>query len=431
MERKRAITSRQHDRFVTKKKSFEQQFASLYVARLRAMETMVRQAIAADSSVSVAILPKIIDLRADLPCIITGTVFKVLKNKPNLLDEFTADEGMSIEERKECFASDSDQLFLEDESDRVALTGNIEVDAFVTGAVLGLEGQMTTDGEAFEVSRIFLPISPPQKEKLPARKDDAYVALVSGLNFGSTSAKCHPLSSGLLMDYLAGRIGTDEEKTFVSTIVHTIIAGNSISKATKEVLLEPVKKSQSNGNEVRPLEQLDLVVSSLVSTMPVDILPGSSDPCNLMLPQQPLAACLLPRSMSYTTCHLVTNPHLATIDKISIAGTSGQPVDSVLQCSQGQSPLDALEKMLEWRHLAPTAPDILSCYPFPNKDVFVIETRPHIFFAGNQPEFATKLVEGPDNERTRIICIPSFSETGSIVLVNLRDLSCFPLTIDI
>jgi len=53
-----------------------------------------------------------------------------------------------------------------------------------------------------------------------------------------------------------------------------------------------------------------------------------------------------------------------------------------------------MERMLRWRHLAPTAPDTLACYPFQTVDPFVIEQCPHVFFAGNQKQFATKLVTG-------------------------------------
>ncbi len=56
--------------------------------------------------------------------------------------------------------------------------------------------------------------------------------------------------------------------------------------------------------------------------------------------------------------------------------------------------LDMLEQTLQWRHMAPTAPDTLTCYPFATKDPMVISECPHIYFAGGQPEFATRLLEG-------------------------------------
>lgn len=34
------------------------------------------------------------------------------------------------------------------------------------------------------------------------------------------------------------------------------------------------------------------------------------------------------------------------------------------------------------------------CFPFADKDPFIIEKRPHVYFVGNQPEFKTTLVGG-------------------------------------
>ena len=53
-----------------------------------------------------------------------------------------------------------------------------------------------------------------------------------------------------------------------------------------------------------------------------------------------------------------------------------------------------LERVLEWGHLVPTAPDTLTAYSFNDKDPFVMESTPHVLFAGNQPAFATRMLEG-------------------------------------
>jgi DNA polymerase delta subunit 2 len=66
------------------------------------------------------------------------------------------------------------------------------------------------------------------------------------------------------------------------------------------------------------------------------------------------------------------------------------------------------KRTLEWRHLAPTAPDTLctlvvcnqdyqlmiGIYPFPDADPFIIQQRPDVYFLGNQPDFETALVGG-------------------------------------
>lgn len=56
--------------------------------------------------------------------------------------------------------------------------------------------------------------------------------------------------------------------------------------------------------------------------------------------------------------------------------------------------LAMMESLLTWRHLAPTAPDTLTCYPFHDRDPFVLEATPHVLFAGNQPTFKTATVTG-------------------------------------
>ena len=43
-----------------------------------------------------------------------------------------------------------------------------------------------------------------------------------------------------------------------------------------------------------------------------------------------------------------------------------------------------MERSLQWRHLAPTAPDTLPCYPFCDTDPFVLGECPHVYFVGNQ-----------------------------------------------
>lgn len=34
------------------------------------------------------------------------------------------------------------------------------------------------------------------------------------------------------------------------------------------------------------------------------------------------------------------------------------------------------------------------CYPFIKNDPFILSETPHVYFVGNQPEFATELLKG-------------------------------------
>ena len=89
-----------------------------------------------------------------------------------------------------------------------------------------------------------------------------------------------------------------------------------------------------------------------------------------------------------------------------------------------------LTRSLEFQHLAPTAPDTLGCYPFSDKseDPFVVRECPHIYFAGNQPRFESKLVTGPGGQEVRAILVPDFGIEHTCVLVNLETLEVQPMS---
>lgn len=95
-----------------------------------------------------------------------------------------------------------------------------------------------------------------------------------------------------------------------------------------------------------------------------------------------------------------------------------------------------LERLLRWRHLAPTAPDTLAAYPYFDADPFILDACPHVFFAGGQPAFATALVEqggdgsGAPAASVRVVAVPNFAATGCVVLLNLATLACHPVYFD-
>jgi DNA polymerase delta subunit 2 len=72
-------------------------------------------------------------------------------------------------------------------------------------------------------------------------------------------------------------------------------------------------------------------------------------------------------------------------------------------------------------------------YPFVDKDPFIIDEEiiPDIYFAGNQPSFDSCVVKQNVGKYTRILCVPSFAETGTVVLVNLSretNFECFSIS---
>lgn len=90
----------------------------------------------------------------------------------------------------------------------------------------------------------------------------------------------------------------------------------------------------------------------------------------------------------------VTNPHEFEVDGVCFLGTSGQNIDDIYKYSLEENRLTLLQRVLEWGHLVPTAPDTLTCYPLSDSDPFILESAPHVFFVGNQPCYSSQLITG-------------------------------------
>jgi DNA polymerase delta subunit 2 len=80
--------------------------------------------------------------------------------------------------------------------------------------------------------------------------------------------------------------------------------------------------------------ELDGLLTELVSSMPVDVMPGVGDPSNHALPQQHFNRCLFPGSASFPTFVRVTNPHAFTVDGVNFLGSSGMNVDDICKCDR-------------------------------------------------------------------------------------------------
>jgi DNA polymerase delta subunit 2 len=476
-----------YERFILAKPSYGPQYAQLYFCRLvqqRPAATAAAQAAwgLAGPTLRFADRVQSASSTSDVDAAVVGVVFRDLQAKPSILREYSRNAAELIPlppaRTVATYASGDpgDRIILEDETGRFALDVSEVSEAFrhlVTGFIVAIRGRENKTTGTFKVTDVATMSAAPQPP-LPELPNDAFVCIVSGLGLGATGFQ-GMLAPSALRDPAA-----------ISAVLRPHLP---VDPATQKSVASPVV-------------QLDRFLTAAAAAVPVSIMPGEHDPANFLLPQQPIHRCLLPSASRESNLHRVPNPYERAMDGRIFLGTSGQNVNDFIlydpdatattaaaleksarstgtpvenekaitmnddienidlkqpaPCNSDDTvshdcssiAIDAMQAMLTNRHLAPTAPDTLGSYPFYERDPFVLESTPHVFFAGNQPAFGTQLfcpkdvtrsmasVDGMDvksadaedaatgTKRVRLISVPRFDQSGIAALVNLRTLAC-------
>lgn len=342
---------------------------------------------------------RVLELREDIDSIIVGTLVK----------ELSTEQDSIHPDVPHCHSKD--ELYLEDESGRVTLAMD-DMHAYCTGVVAGVRGILQPDG-VLTVTQVYAPAPP---KPLPAADtgttttsadSSPYLLLLSGLQCGGPDVSSVPRE--MLLCFLQGRFGTDLAKQ----VGHVVIAGGLITSASPEQPRTPA------------LRDLDAFLLQLSATgLPIDVLPGQSDPTTANWPQRPLHSALLPRSGA--RLNRTPNPYAAVHAGRLVIGTDGRNVADITQrmLSSGKnekepvSELEALERTMEWSHICPTGPDSVPTVPHAETDPMVLTQLPNIYFMGNAKKFATS-----QKGDTRFLCLPTFGSSGQAVLVHLGTLA--------
>uniref|UniRef100_A0A669DFX7 DNA polymerase delta subunit 2 n=1 Tax=Oreochromis niloticus TaxID=8128 RepID=A0A669DFX7_ORENI len=429
-ERTSLAYSQCSERYRVGERSFSRQYAHIYAARLMQMRPLLSER-AQQKWGSDVVIKKLCDLETAEQCCIVGTLFKRMDLQPSILKEISEEHNLLPQPARAKYIHESDELILEDELQRIKLEGKIDKDKCVTGSVIAVYGAERNDGK-FTVEDFCTADLPLQKAR-PPLDSDRFVLLASGLGLGSTHADSM-LGLQLLVDMVTGQLGDLGEQSGAATISRVLLAGNLLSQNTQDKDASTKAKyltKKTQAGSVDAIRLLDELLLQLVASVPVDVMPGQYDPTNYTLPQQPLHRCMFPLSSVYPTLQLASNPYHASIDGVRFLGTSGQNVCDIQRYSSRDSHLEILEETLRLRHLAPTAPDTLGCYPFYQKDPFILEECPHVYFSGNCMQFACKqkkLCGCPDGQEVLLVTVPEFSSTQIACLVNLRTLHCEPIS---
>lgn len=413
------------------KRKFDLQYSQAYGARYEVMRPKLVDAAKQKWGSGVQIRP-LADLVSNEDCVIIGTLFRKMELQPGILKEICDEENVLPLPESEKYSSDEDIIILEEHQQRIQLIGDIELSTSVTGISIAAYGY-EADGKFHVKESTF--VSLPKHSNLSIDQplldgEDRYVLFISGLGIGGEQENLLRLQ--ILIDIITGRLCGENDNQFFSKVCRVVIAGNSLSKETQDKETEKLAKYLSRNSQAKSVlavKSLDDVLVQLGSCVPVDIMPGEYDPTNQFLPQQPLHKCMFPNALSYPTIQGVTNPYKAIVGGKRLLGTSGQNVSNIYQYSGFDDRLNILEATLKAGHISPTCPDTLSSYPYYNEDPFVLQDCPDIYFAGNQPKFESREIS-VNGHSILLLLVPTFDLSGIGVLVNLRDLSCNPISVD-
>jgi DNA polymerase delta subunit 2 len=210
-----------------------------------------------------------------------------------------------ISESKYCSAEDS--VCLEDHTGRIQLTGQPLLPTadslLVTGMPVAVLGRESEQG-AFEVLDFCLSgMAPPFPLPQPVDSGDRFILLLSGLELNERS---DTFQLQLLADLINGMLTVD-----ASQIVRVILAGNSLAVEAVDCTI-----NDDIQMPVDPLLLLDNFVEQLAASVPVDLMPGLTDPAGYVWPQQPIHKALLPHSGRLTNLTSQTNPCQFSVDGI-------------------------------------------------------------------------------------------------------------------
>ncbi|EUB57850.1 DNA polymerase delta subunit 2 [Echinococcus granulosus] len=463
--------------------SFYTQYASIYLSRLKIAHCRLEnQARRRWPELPIRSVP---DVKVDEECIIIGTIFRSSAQKPSIMRQLTLLEQvggrLELEEQERQhyltrIASSDDEMFLEDEVQRITLVASPHTDALdrlPTGVVTCLRGFEPARSEGtFTVLELAFLEPQPMRPIAAANVDSPcppllnssgrWVGFVSGLGFAASAEVAnngtshgHALALRLLGDWLRKM-----------PLCRLFVLGDCI-RSTDPGGLETLGVVQharflsrrADADSVMAMGMFDAWLSELPlggggggGGFSVELLPGVADCVSQLLPQQPFHPLLFPRTTSRFgrgegALVSSTNPCYSEVHSRRILATSGQNVIDVHKYTIVGDTLDCMESLLHWGHIAPTCPDTLFAYPQMDTDtlLFSVDPKtgvsidyPDIFVAGNQQaaqfrRASLELWNVSEGERkgALLIAVPRFDVSYTMVLLELETLRCVPLRFDL
>ena len=372
-----------------------------------------------------------------------------MKLKPSCLKGMENMYGISKIEK---FIDENDYLSLEDTSGRVKidkLNSKINVNEFVSGIPIAFKGKLNDKGSFVVDDYLYYKNedsltndknldTPMDIETNSINQDKNLILFISNLNIGKTNEnedKHLQMARNMLISFIQNKNLNNKLSDISNKIKRIIFVGNSVYVNQKSEELEKGSfiKAEEYKKELKDIidnySSLDKYLKLISSYIHIDLINSIDGNDEVYYPQNPNSQFLFLENISNInakTLNLAPNPYnfeiysYKTKIKKSFLGTSGENINTILQYTDINDPLIAMQKTIEWGHLAPLAPDTLRIYPYSECDPLLLNKIPDIYFISGK-KYLNKKVINYYKKNILLIELPDFSVTCKGIIYNVDD----------
>jgi DNA polymerase delta subunit 2 len=373
-----------------------------------------------------------------------------MKLKPSCLKGMENMYGITKVEK---YIDEKDTLSLEDSSGRVKIdkmNSKLNVNEFVSGIPCALKGKLNEKGVYVVDEYLYYKPDSLSRNETPMDIDSNnlnnnknLILFISNLKIGKPQEYDEGLSPSartMLADFIQNHNLNNELNDISNRIKRVIFVGDSVYVNDKIEELEKGSyiKAEEYKNEVKDIINnytlLDKYLKVISSYVHVDLINSIEGNDGVYFPQNPNSQLLFLDNLvniNAKTLNLVPNPYNFEIyshktkTKKTFLGTSGENINNILQFTDINDPLVAMEKTIEWGHLAPLAPDTLRIYPYSQSDPLLLKNIPDVYFISGKNDLNKKVINLKTNGKTKkevlLIELPDFSSTFKGVILNVDD----------
>lgn len=354
----------------------------------------------------------------------------------------------------EKFIDEKDNLSLEDTSGRVKIdksNSKININEFVSGIPIAFKGKLNDKGAFIVDDFLFYQPenylthqknddTPMDIETNSSNQNKNLILFISNLRIGKPNENENEdgklsVARTMLVDFIQNNNLNEILRHISNRIKRVIFLGSTayVNQKIEELEKGSFIKAEEYKKQLKEIINnytlVDKYLKLISSYVHVDLINSIEGNDEVYFPQNGNSQLLFLENMiniNAKTLNLVSNPYHFEIyshktkSKKSFLGTSGENINSILQYTDINDALVAMQKTIEWGHLAPQAPDTLRIYPYSECDPLLLTKIPDIYFVSGKNVLNKKIINYNKKE-VLLIELPDFSSNCSGVIYNIDD----------